>query len=208
MNESSRKHFKKVPLWTTFVLALFLHLIIVVFFFQFSTKNPYLTTFNPANVIPLTLSGNELVTAQSEPAQKIIKPRNTFGNLTGVKLNQTTTIKTGKIKGDGTGAEVESTGVPTQSLKSGTVDFDQSIVTFAQPNYPKLAQRRGLEGNVTIRLGVSPEGLPVTPVVIKSSGHQSLDQAALNATSYWRFQKHSSFDLIYVEKIIVFKLNN
>ncbi len=198
----------KYPMIISLIAAIIFHLAIVASFFQFTTKNPYLTTFNPANVIPLTVTENTSSSTQTSVEQKVIKRRNTFGNLTGVKPNQTTTIKTGKIRGDGTGDEIESTGVISQSLQSGIVDFDQNIISFSQPAYPKLAQRKGLEGSVTIRLGVSPEGLPLMPKIIKSSGHESLDSAALNATTNWRFQKHSSSDLIFVEKIIVFKLNN
>ncbi|MBM3985576.1 MAG: energy transducer TonB, partial [Planctomycetes bacterium] len=47
--------------------------------------------------------------------------------------------------------------------------------------------RRGLEGLVVVRVRVLADGTAGTAEVGESSGHDSLDQAALEAVAGWRF---------------------
>ncbi|MBL8458292.1 MAG: energy transducer TonB [Zoogloea sp.] len=56
-----------------------------------------------------------------------------------------------------------------------------------KPAYPLLARRRGLEGVVRLDVRVSAEGIPIAVKVRESSGHESLDEAALTAVWHWRF---------------------
>ncbi|MFQ5693502.1 MAG: energy transducer TonB [Nitrospinota bacterium] len=56
------------------------------------------------------------------------------------------------------------------------------------PAYPRLAWRRGYEGRVRLLVTVSVQGLPVGIEVLGSSGHESLDEAAIEAVRKWRFQ--------------------
>lgn len=57
-----------------------------------------------------------------------------------------------------------------------------------RPSYRRLARKRGHEGRVIIRALVSSSG-HVTQVTVKqSSGHDSLDKAALRAVKRWRFR--------------------
>jgi protein TonB len=46
------------------------------------------------------------------------------------------------------------------------------------PEYPAAALRRGLQGLVTIRVTVSPEGRAVSAAIAQSSGTPALDAAA------------------------------
>lgn len=55
------------------------------------------------------------------------------------------------------------------------------------PRYPPVAVRQGLEGQVVVRIRVSPEGRADATLVIKSSGHPMLDDAALEAVDRWQF---------------------
>jgi protein TonB len=56
-----------------------------------------------------------------------------------------------------------------------------------RPAYPELAQRRGWEGEVLLRVRVSPDGRPVTISVQMSSGRDLLDTAAVEAVRGWSF---------------------
>ena len=56
------------------------------------------------------------------------------------------------------------------------------------PEYPMEARRRGFEGKVVLRVEVSAAGRPLQVTVLTSSGHSSLDQAALDAVERWRFE--------------------
>lgn len=55
------------------------------------------------------------------------------------------------------------------------------------PNYPAVAQRRGLEGTVVLRVKVLATGFPDDVQVSKSSGHVVLDEAAIKAVLSWTF---------------------
>ncbi|MBW8354340.1 MAG: energy transducer TonB [Pseudomonas sp.] len=55
------------------------------------------------------------------------------------------------------------------------------------PEYPSLAQRRGWEGSVLLRVHVLASGKPGEIQIQKSSGRQQLDDAALAAVKRWSF---------------------
>ncbi|MBI3090764.1 MAG: TonB family protein [Candidatus Tectomicrobia bacterium] len=56
-----------------------------------------------------------------------------------------------------------------------------------KPAYPLLARRQGLEGRVWLSLFVRPEGSVGGVRVTQSSGHPSLDRAAVTSAHGWRF---------------------
>lgn len=55
------------------------------------------------------------------------------------------------------------------------------------PAYPAVAQRRGLEGTVLLRVHVLASGLTDDVKIGKSSGHSILDEAAVKAVLSWIF---------------------
>jgi len=55
------------------------------------------------------------------------------------------------------------------------------------PEYPSLAQRRGWEGTVLLRVHVLASGRPSEIQVQTSSGRDALDKAALEAVRQWSF---------------------
>ena len=58
----------------------------------------------------------------------------------------------------------------------------------APPYYPRLAQRRGVEGKVVVALELDASGVVIAARVAESSGSTVLDAAALNALRSWRFE--------------------
>jgi periplasmic protein TonB len=56
-----------------------------------------------------------------------------------------------------------------------------------EPVYPPEAVRRAEQGAVILLIHVSPEGLASSVDVLESSGHASLDRAARDAVTVWRF---------------------
>lgn len=56
------------------------------------------------------------------------------------------------------------------------------------PDYPALAQDRGLQGQVVLKVQVLATGKPATINVEKSSGHKILDDAAVKAVQGWAFE--------------------
>lgn len=55
------------------------------------------------------------------------------------------------------------------------------------PAYPAEAMRRRQEGTVHLTIHVAADGIPILVEVAGSSGHPSLDQAAVQAVERWRF---------------------
>ncbi|GFM75368.1 hypothetical protein PSCICM_11870 [Pseudomonas cichorii] len=55
------------------------------------------------------------------------------------------------------------------------------------PEYPSLAMRRGWEGTVLLRVHVLASGKPGEIQIQKSSGRDSLDEAAVTAVKRWSF---------------------
>jgi protein TonB len=56
-----------------------------------------------------------------------------------------------------------------------------------RPPYPEIALRRGWQGEVLLKVRVSPEGRAVSVGVQRSSGRDLLDQAAIEAVKAWSF---------------------
>lgn len=78
------------------------------------------------------------------------------------------------------------------------------------PEYPALAQRRGWEGRVLLRVHVRADGRPGEIQVQASSGRDLLDQAALKTVQKWTFVPAKQGDVSlagWVSVPIDFKLN-
>jgi protein TonB len=59
--------------------------------------------------------------------------------------------------------------------------------TNRAPVYPERALRHGEQGRVMLRVSVSADGTPIEVELAETSGHPSLDTAALAAVRQWRF---------------------
>jgi TonB family protein len=60
------------------------------------------------------------------------------------------------------------------------------------PEYPTVARRLALEGEVLLSLRVAADGSVVSVAVVASSGHTCLDRAAVRAATTWTFRPASS----------------
>ncbi len=56
------------------------------------------------------------------------------------------------------------------------------------PAYPRLARRRGWQGEVLLQVRVGSSGKVLTARVERSTGYPVLDRAALEAVRDWRFR--------------------
>jgi len=65
--------------------------------------------------------------------------------------------------------------------------FDADYLRNPAPAYPPVARRNGEQGRVLIRVLVAPDGTAQDVVLKASSGHERLDQAALDTVRQWRF---------------------
>ncbi len=60
-------------------------------------------------------------------------------------------------------------------------------ISNPNPMYPPDAVQQGLEGRVVLSVTIAVSGSVTKVIVAESCGHQSLDQAALDAVRRWRF---------------------
>ena len=71
---------------------------------------------------------------------------------------------------------------PTPFVEARTVDAEN-----APPTYPRIARRRGWEGEVWLRFSIDASGAVTDVHLLRSSGHEVLDRAALAAAQDWTF---------------------
>lgn len=57
-----------------------------------------------------------------------------------------------------------------------------------EPSYPARSRRLQETGVVRVKMLITVEGLPTQIQVVKSSGHERLDQAALEGAACFRFE--------------------
>lgn len=86
------------------------------------------------------------------------------------------------------------------------------ILSKVEPVYPEEARRDGIRGSVGVRIEVLENGRPGEIEVQRSSGHDSLDEAALQAVRKWRFVPAQEEDsgrtiLCFTTLTVVFRLN-
>ncbi|WP_413113643.1 energy transducer TonB [Thaumasiovibrio sp. DFM-14] len=77
-------------------------------------------------------------------------------------------------------------------------------------NYPRFARRRGLEGTVWIEIEMNADGSQHALTIVESSGHDVLDEAALNDVAKWRlspFYENGTAIAYRVKVPVRFKLN-
>lgn len=74
-----------------------------------------------------------------------------------------------------------------QGLPGSEPDYQATYLHNPIPFYPMVAQRMGWQGRVVLNVEVLASGLPGQIKVQKSSGHEVLDDAALQAVRGWRF---------------------
>ena len=90
-------------------------------------------------------------------------------------------------KGDRASGGTSQNGGRTRDGAVGSERAATSAPGNPRPEYPRVARSRGHEGRVLIRVSVLGNGRVGSATVAKSSGHGSLDRAALKAVKRWRF---------------------
>jgi protein TonB len=88
---------------------------------------------------------------------------------------------------------------------------DAAYLNNPRPEYPAMARRRSLEGKVVLKVQVLASGQPGQMQVETGSGHEMLDEAALETVRHWRFVPAKRGDKAvdsWVRVPIVFKLSH
>ena len=72
---------------------------------------------------------------------------------------------------------------PTVQLPSSDADYLQN----PRPPYPPISRRLNEQGKTTVRVLIGVDGLPQRSEIVKSSGFERLDQAAMATVMRWRY---------------------
>ena len=64
---------------------------------------------------------------------------------------------------------------------------DRQTVNVVAPEYPRGAERRNLEGQVTVRYNVTPEGEVADVEVVEATPAGVFERAVLRALEQWRY---------------------
>ena len=103
-------------------------------------------------------------------------------------------------------------GVLAESLRRQKDDADlirtyepSDVISAPAPPYPRDAVARGLEGEVTVVARVTAAGAVDGVTLIKSSGHATLDSAAMTAMLFIRFKPRDR--AIRIQRIFNFTLS-
>jgi protein TonB len=89
------------------------------------------------------------------------------------------------------------------------VEVKPKPIHQAKPRYPDLPRRAGIEGQAVIKALVDIDGSVMDAQILKSSGNQMLDEAALAAARQWKFspaKQRDKYVRVYVSIPINFKL--
>jgi len=93
--------------------------------------------------------------------------------------------------------EIENSNLSDDSISQNLEKNREVIPIFSDfevtgqkimPNYPKRALKLQQDGVVYLRILVSNDGLPEEIIFTQKSQYNSLNKAALNAVSQWKFQ--------------------
>ena len=68
------------------------------------------------------------------------------------------------------------------------VEVQAERIYYEEPTYPRLAEQAGIEGTVWVKAAVGKDGTVKSAVVYKSSGTESLDEAAVEAAWKCKFK--------------------
>lgn len=94
-----------------------------------------------------------------------------------------------------------------EGLGNGT-GFNGAIQNYQEPQYPRAAIKRNLEGTIKVKINVLANGQLKNFDILQSSGHSILDNAAISAIQQWSFKPHPKNVDYFVLKTIIFSLKN
>lgn len=124
--------------------------------------------------------------AKSEIKKKIVKPE--------TKQKETPPPAAPALTQPAPVAPAPTHSAPTESKTQSTpiakdvpANANAAYLNNPKPNYPRMARQRHWEGRVVLRVFVTADGHCGDLSVQRSSGHDALDEAAMDAVRQWRF---------------------
>ncbi|MEM9810454.1 MAG: energy transducer TonB [Pseudomonadota bacterium] len=89
---------------------------------------------------------------------------------------------------------------------TGEAVAEPKLVSAAAPEYPRAAERREIEGSVTVSFEVQADGRTSNVAIIEATPAGIFDTAAVKAVEQWRFEKSDS--VTSMKKRIAFQVGS
>ncbi len=106
---------------------------------------------------------------------------------------------------------ITPTGPDIEIIPYYRVEIKPQPISMPAPTYPPLAAQAGIEGKVVVKMLVDIDGSVLMVEIIKSSGHQMLDESAIAAARQSKFTPAKQRDKlvrVWVVRQIEFKLKD
>ncbi len=192
-----------------FILSLLVHMLIalIVFIVIDKKQSEDVSFFDEKNLISLSFGSHPGSTKkESKGYSQRQREGQSHPKMVSAQTNITKTVERsssgeGEIAGFSTGG---GNGTAAGGSGGEGVNFGEAIENYKEPLYPKLAIRRGIEGDLEVLIFVKTDGQVESIQVTRPSGHDILDQAALEAIKNWVFKARATS--YKVTKKVVFKL--
>ncbi|NRA28758.1 MAG: energy transducer TonB [Parvularculaceae bacterium] len=72
---------------------------------------------------------------------------------------------------------------------AAVVQAEPAVVKAVPPSYPRAAERRSIEGSVTVSIDVNADGSVAAVNVVSADPAGIFDTAAIKAVQRWKFEK-------------------
>ena len=98
----------------------------------------------------------------------------------------------------------EENNIPEKGSVKGKSRIEITCLRCISPKYPTRALRRGAEGKPLVKVWINKLGKVIKSELIKSSGNDSIDKAALqaaNKSTFYPITKDSTLKIEYELKI-------
>ncbi|MDF2634750.1 MAG: TonB family protein [Pelosinus sp.] len=108
--------------------------------------------------------------------------------VTGISSNEPASVPSGSTGSGNTDSvsTINGTGNTGATGKRGGF-IPPSILSKVEPPYPQAARQAGMEGTVLVKIEILANGRSGNILVSRSSGHEILDEAAMDTVEQWRF---------------------
>lgn len=103
------------------------------------------------------------------------------------------------------------TGPEIEIVEYFRVEIKPQPVFTVRPEYPAILVQAGVEGRTVVKALVDTDGSVMEVVVLRSSGNQMLDEAALAAARQWKFspaRQRDRYVRVYVAIPMDFRLTS
>ncbi len=92
---------------------------------------------------------------------------------------------------------------PSYAIEAASLPAPK-LVKMVPPEYPRAAERRNIEGKVTVQFNILADGLVAEVSVVQADKPGIFDKAAMEAVKKWKFEQDQPRESI--TKVINFKL--